>query len=56
MLGQQGLVGGDDVLAGLQCPQAQSVGGLDAAHHFHNDVDLRVVHDGSRIGDQYAVG
>ena len=43
VLGQQRLVGGDDMLAGLEAVEHDLQGRLDAPHQLDDDLDFRVV-------------
>ena len=56
LLGQQGLVGGDDVLAGVQGAVDDGARGVDAAHEFHQHVDLGIVDQLVRIRGQVGPG
>ena len=49
------LVGGDDVLAGFERAAQVLLGGLDAAEDFDDDVDVRIVDHGRRVGGE-AIG
>ena len=55
-LGQQGLVGGDDVLAGVQGAVDDGSRGVDAAHELHQHVDLGIVDQLVRIRGQVSSG
>ena len=43
MLGKQRLIGGHNMLAGVNGGQNQRFCGLNTAHGFHHDVDFRIV-------------
>ena len=50
--GEQGLVGGDDMLAVGDRLQDEAARGLDAADQFHDDVDVRMLeHDAGICGE-----
>jgi len=48
--GDQGLVGGDDVLAVGECAQHQFAGQIDATDHLADDVDFRVINHVTGVG------
>ena len=52
VMGQEGLVGGDHVLAGGERFQDKRAGGLEAAHQLDHDLHRRVVQHLVRIADQ----
>lgn len=54
MLGKQGLVGGDHVLAVVDRLQNQRLGDITTADQFDDDVDLGVTDDGKRVVDHAA--
>ena len=56
VLGDQRLVGGDDVLAVGQRPQRQAPRRLVAAHQFDDDRDLGIVHHLQRLAGQFHPG
>ena len=56
MHGQQRLVGGDDLLALGNGGQHDITGQRGAAHHLHQHIDGRVVHDVERIAAERNVG
>src|SRR5690606_23057872 len=56
MLGDQGLVGGDHVLAVFDGLHHQIAGGGGAAHQFHHDVHFRIVYHGENIAGHFHTG
>jgi hypothetical protein len=51
-MGEQRLVGADDVLPGGQRLEHEAAGDARAAHQLDHDVDRRVVEDTARVADQ----
>ena len=52
MMGKQGLVGGDHVLAGRQRPQDEGARWLQPAHQLDDDADVGVVEHAPDVGGQ----
>ena len=50
-----GLVGGHHGFAGIDCRQDQAAGWLQATHHFHHQIHIRIGHHGGGIGGEQAV-
>ena len=57
VMGKQRLIGGDNMLAGFECGLDGLLGdALLAADQLDEDVDLRILRQGDRIGDKANAG
>ena len=56
VVGEQRLVGGDDVLVAGDRFEHEAARRVGAAHELDDDVDGRIVEHGARVGDQDAAG
>lgn len=56
MGGQKGLVGGDDMLALLECVQDERLRRLGTTYELDDDVDLPVIDQGTGICGEHALG